>query len=273
MSEQIMFFRKSLMDLSVDNVTITVTDAVATNNGQDYVDYMRNRKNDSAWLTTGSTDAANTELEIDFTDSIEITDILLVGHNLKAYTIEYWTGVAWADFSTAIAETVNAETTNHYNFTSQITSKIKLIITGAQVVDADKVIKQLIVSRRIGTGQLTGWPTIKKPMVSTNKKSSKMLSGKINLVESVDSFSCELEVKSWNIENDLDIIEEIYFKHQGVLLWLSGGDEDQFSDNRKGYRLEDIYLVRPTSEYTPELHKGVYSAGIKTKLKLKEAVS
>ncbi len=273
MSQQILFFRKSLIDSDNGDIDITVTDAVATNTGQDYVNYMRNRKNDSSWITTGSTDAANTTLEVDFVDTISISDILIVSHNLKAYTIQYWSGIAWVDFSTVISETTNTESTNHYNFTSVASSKIKIIITGTQVVDADKYIKQLIVTRRIGSGQLEGWPVIKKPVISTNKKSSKMLSGSINLVESVNSFSVTLSVSNWNIDADMDIIEDIYFRHQGVLLWPCGGDATQFATERIGYRKEDIYLVRPVSEYTPELHKGIYSTGVKTELKLAEAIS
>jgi len=273
MSGQITFFNKSLIDIDQGNITITVTDAVATNNGTDFVNYMRNRKNDSGWITTGSTDAANTTLDVDFTDEIDFTDILLVSHNLGAYTIQYWDGSAYQDFSTAITETTNTETTNHYNFTSVESSKLKIIITGAQTVDADKVIRQLIVTRRIGDGQLEGWPIIKKPTLSTNRKSNKMLSGKISQVESIESFSCQLTVAVWSSDDDMDIVEGIYFKHQGVLLWLCGGDESQFKNERINYRKEDIYLVRPVNEYSNEYYKGVYSNGQKITLELQESVN
>jgi len=273
MSQPILFFRKSLMDIDTANITITITDAVATNTGQDFVSYMRNRKNDSAWITTGSTDAANTTIVVDFVDEVAMTDILIIDHNLGDYTIQYWDGANYQDFSTTIAEVSNTETTNHHNFASVSSSKIQIIITGAQVADADKYIKQLIVTRKIVTGQLTGWPTIKKPVVSTSKKASKMLSGKINLIESIESFSVNLDVKNWNIDADLNIIEDIYFRHQGILIWLCGGDEDQFSTNRIGYKKENIFLVRPVNEWTPELYKGVYSTGVKVSLKLVESVS
>ncbi len=273
MSQPIIFFRKSLMDLSNPNIVITITDSVATNNGQAYVDYVRNRKNDSAWITTDSDDTANTEIEVNFTDFIDFTDVLLIGHNFKAFTVQYWTGVAWLDFSTVISETVNTATTNHYNFNSVSGSKIKVIIDSTQEVDADKFLKQLIVTRKIGAGQLEGWPLIKKPTISTSKKANKMLSGKISLTESIQSYSVTLELKAWSNESDMDIMEDIYFRHQGVLFWPCGGDESQFSSKRIGYRLEDIYLVRPISEYTPEYYQGLYQSGVITKLKLQESVS
>ena len=173
-------------------------------------------------------------------------------------------------FLTVISETTNTEVTNAYSFTSVQTNKIKIIITGCQVVDADKVLRQLIVTELIG--QLAGWPIIKTPTVSTNKTINKSLSGKVYVSEGVGAFSCQLEVTNWNSDADMTIMEEIYDKGEGVLVWLCGGDETQFSTIRHGYRLEDIYFMRPTNEYRPEFYKGLYQTGIKFKMKLQEAI-
>lgn len=272
MAAQIRFFNKNKIDLSNTLVTITVTDAVATNTGQDFVDFMRNRNNTSAWLTTGSTDAANTTLVVDMSDQREISEVLLVGHNLKAYTVKYWTGLVWADFSTPIAETVNTETTNHHAFTGVVTDRIQIIITATQTVDADKQIKQLIVTDEVASGQLEGWPVIRAPKRSTNKKVSTMLSGKVNVVESVGSFSMSLSVRNWNIGADMDLVEEIYTGNRGVLVWLSGGDETQFNRAHIGYRKEDIYLMRSSNDFVPEFPGGIYSTGVKITMKLRESI-
>ena len=170
MPAQIRFFNKNKIDLSNTLVAITVTDAVATNTGQSFVDFVRNRNNTSAWLTTGSTDAANTTLEVDMTDTRELSEVLIVSHNLKAYTIKYWTGIVWTDFSTVIAETANTETTNHHAFATVTTQKIQIIITATQTVDADKQIKQLILTDEVAAGQLEGWPVIKRPRNSIRIK-------------------------------------------------------------------------------------------------------
>lgn len=270
MSQQISFFYKNYIDYSFDGVAITVTDSVASNNGQSFVDYIRNRKNSSAWLTTGSTDAANTTLEVDWGSNKELNSIMLVLHNFKAFTVKYWGGVSWDDFSTPIAETTNTAETNGYEFTTVITNKIQIIITGTQVVDADKVLRQLIATDKIG--QLDGWPIIKKPTASTNKTVSKSLSGKVYVSESVGAFSCQLTVSNLKSDDDLTIIEEIYTRGEGVLVWLCGGDEDQFSSQRIGYRLEDLFFMRPIDEYTPEFYKGLYQTGIKFQMKLQEAI-
>jgi len=274
MSQQIRFFDKSAIDLGNDAASINVTDTTATNNGQSFVDFMRNRNNSSSWMTTGSNDAANTTLVFQFGDVRDIKDIMIVGHNLAAYTLKYWDGIsAYVDFATPISVSGSTDFVTHHQVTEVSTDSIQLVITGAQVVDADKSIRQFIITNRVGTGQLDGWPVIKNATHSTNKKISSMLSGKVNVVESVGAFACELTVTNWNIDDDLSIIEEIYFGKRGVLVWLSGGDEDQFSHKRVGYRLEDIFLMRAVNDYQPDWAAGLYTSGIIMQLKLREAIN
>ncbi len=268
--KQIRFFKKNIIDLSNDLCTVTVTDALAYSSGDDIVDYIRNRRNDSAWLTTDSDDVNNTTIEVQFGVSRDVTDILLVKHNWKAFTIKYWNGSAWTAFSTPIAQTVNTDETSHFTFTSVDTTAIQIIITGTQVANADKQLYQLIVTEQIGL--LEGWPIIKNPEHDRNKKISKMLSGKANVQDSIGGFSCELTVTHWKIAADLAIVETLYSSREGFLIWLCGGIEAQFSMNLMGYRLEDLFLVRPTNSYEPEFVKGQYGSGVTIKVQLAESI-
>ena len=54
MSGQIKFYRKSHIDFDRINPEITVTDSVATNDGQEFINFLRNRNNNSGWNTSGS---------------------------------------------------------------------------------------------------------------------------------------------------------------------------------------------------------------------------
>ena len=270
MAQTIKVLKKNKVDLDNDNITITVTDAVATNTGQDFVDFVRNRNNTSAWLTTDTTDAANTTLEVDMADTEVVDKIILVGHNFKAFTVKYWSGIAWVDFSTPISETINATSTAWFTFDQVSTDKLQIIITGCQTVDEDKILTQLIVGEELA--QLEAYPEIRRPRHISNRRKAKMLSGKLNVIEAVGRFSVQLKMKYWNSDADLNAIEGIYFNRVPVLLWLCGGDEDQFKFKRVGYRLEDLYLVRPTNDYTPEWFKGVYTTGLKITVALDEVV-
>lgn len=270
MSQAIKFYEKNIIDIDADNITITITDAIATDNGSSYVDYLRNRNNDSLWSTTGSTDAANTQIDVDMTDTYTFDRILLVGHNFKAYTIQYHNGATYVNFSTAISESTNTNTTNEHQFTAVQASKIRIIITGAQVVDADKYLKQLIICESIG--QLQGWPEINNPTYSINKRELKMLSGKSFLNRQRGNFSVDLSVSNYNVSTDLDIVEHIYFSIKGVLVWINAGDSTQFAREHISYRSEDIFLMLPRDEYSPEFYKSLYQSGIKLNMKLIEVV-
>src|SRR5688500_2818941 len=132
MSGQIIFFRKSKADFSYDNVSATASE------GASYAEYVLNRSNLSAWLTTGSVDANNTTLTIDFSEDRVVSDILLLKHNFKAFTVKLWDGSTYQDFSPAISETTNTDSSNYYEVTSQETSRIQITITGTQTPDEDK---------------------------------------------------------------------------------------------------------------------------------------
>ena len=271
MSGQIKFYERNIIDLTNTNVTISVTDSVATNTGSTFADYMRNRKNTSAWITTGSSDAGTTTLIVDMTESRSLEKIIIIGHNFKAYTVKYWNGAAYVDFSTAIAETAYADTDSFHDFTAISTIKIQIIITETQVADEDKYIKQLILIEE--RAQFDAYPDIKNPTHDNGKRVTKMLSGKKNIVSAVGAFNCELAVSTLSNAADLALIEQLFERKVGFLVLLSGELESQFKNVLAGYRNEDIYLMKCSNNYEPEFYKYCYQLGTKVKMKLTEVIA
>lgn len=274
MSQQPMFFEKNKIDLNESNISITVSDAVATNDGASFLDLMRNRNNTSGWITTDSTDAANTTITVDMVDTQDIDQILLLNHNLKAYTIKYWDGAAYQDFSTAISETTNTAVNSSYSFTQVSTSRVQIIITGAQTVDADKFIAQLILTAKINTtGQLIGWPIFKKTQLDLSKRSVEAISGKLHVSDKVGAYRTEMTFKTWPESDDMTLLENVTLRQKrGFLFWPCGGDETQFSRVTEGWRLEDIFLCKVTSEWSPNWSRGIYTTGLDLKVKLSEVI-
>ena len=265
MAEQIMFLKKSKMDLTQDAVSITATQ------GNDFVDFLRNRKNTSGWATSGSVDADNTTVTVQFGNTVDIDCIALISHNLKAYTLKYWNGSAYTNFSTTIAETTNTATTKFHQFTSVATTAIQLIITGTMTANDDKFLAQMIATELIG--QLNGWPVIKDPIHSRMRKRVKTISGKESIREQIGNFSCDIEVKITSDSTDLGIVEDLFESNEGFYVWLCGGDATQYRvDGLKGYRLEDWFLVKCANEYTPAFYKGLYQAGLPIKMDLQEVI-
>lgn len=270
MSEQILFCRKNHIDLDRVNSTITITDAIATNTGQDSVDFLRNRNNISGWLTTDSTDAANTVILSSFGGDFEDVDyISLIRHNFKDYLVEWQDSFdVWATYVNVAS---NTKSTNVHQLTTPVNAKaIRITVTAMQTLDEDKEMRQLIITEK--KFKLVGWPVIKKPVHSRNRKNNKMLSGKINVVDTQGAFSVDLSIKLTGDDNDLSIHEDLYDQIEGLLLLLSGGDEDQFQTKRRGYRNEDIVLVKTINEYTNPYYKGQYISGIKVLIKLAEVI-
>lgn len=261
MSAQILFVQKNKLDISRDEVGLTSSEA------DDFADFVRNRSNSSAWITSGTLDLNNTNIVVDFVTSVDLDFIALVKHNFKSYKIEYWNG---SSYQLLIDVTNNSTKTTSHEFTIITTTKIKLTIRGTFVADDDKILYQLIASEKIG--RFNGWPTVKNPIISRERLRSKMLSGKESIKEQLGSFSCTLDLKVYSDSQDLDIIETIFQANEGFLLWLCGGDEAQFSSKRLGYRLEDFYLVKCSSEYKPEWYKGLYTSGQVVNLNLQEVI-
>ena len=261
MASQILFFEKNKADISNANVTITGSQGVG------FEDFVRNRSNNSGWVTDGSVDSDNTTLTVDFVDSHIIEDIILIDHNFKAYTIQYWTGAIYDDFSTPIAETVNTAVTTRHNFTAVTTTKLLLTITGTMVADADKYLKQFIATKDIGT--FSAWPVI-KPELGRNKAKNQMLSGKVSIRERTGARRETLSIKVLSTDADLTTIENLYFANEGFLYWPCGGDESQYRNERIGYRLEDIYLMKCENEWNPAWYQGLYQSGMKIDIKLIE---
>lgn len=261
---QIIFFNPNAADFTNINAVLTATQ------GNEAVANLQRRSNNVGWMTNASVDSDDTTVTCDFNDLQTLTDIVLVNHNFKSFTVKYWDGSAYQDFSTPISETNSTDSTSNYNFNSVSTTKIQLIITGTQVANSDKRMNQLIATSRIG--KLNGWPIIKTPVFGKNKRNNTMLSGKAFIGTNLGGFSCTLSVSNWSNAADLSVIETLYSAGQPFLVWLGGGIETQFSSSRQGYRKQDFFYMRCVNDYTPEWANGLYQTGLKLDIALAEAL-
>ena len=269
MGQQIRFFGIPPSDYSNQNVSFTVSDPLADSDGQDIVNFLRNRNLTSSWLTTGSLDANETELLVDFIDSHALTSLFLVKHNLKSFKLEFFDGAALREFDNVTDNT--KETTEHVFPDGANVVYIKLTIFGTMIPDADKRITQFLASIQIG--QLEGWPEISGMTHTTGMKVSTMLSGKSAISNSVGGTSFDLKVKVEESQADVDLFESLYYMHKrGVMVYVGGGNDSQFRIRVKGYRLEDFYIMKPVKDYRADLYKSLYESGPKIDIKLREVI-
>lgn len=256
------FFRKNKIDLSNSLPTFTVTDGSASNTGEDFTDLMRNRNNNSGWGTTGSADDGSTTMTVSFGETQSFTDILLVGHNFKNYNVQYYDGTTYQNFSTPITSTDNTLSTNYHAFTEVATTAIRLKINGTQVANADKYLKQFLITEAIGT--LSIEPEI-KPQWDKDRKVTKFLSGKSFVAKSVGAFNCKVKMRSAYNNSDWTLIETLFRSYEGFLVWVTGGDISALQAQsmvREGYRLEDIFHMDLANEYSPEFLESRWANGM-----------
>jgi hypothetical protein len=188
-------------------------------------------------------------------------------HNFKAFTVKYYNSVSYVDFSTPISETTNTAENNYYSFAAVQTQYIQITITGTMVANADKVLRQFIATELIG--QLTGWPVI-SPTLSRNKRISTTLSGKKIIKEATGFRKEKLKIKLTSTDADLTIFETLVYANEGFLYWPCGNLESQFRNERIGYRMEDIYLMKISDEWTPAWYDGLYKTGMQIDVNLEE---
>lgn len=266
---RIKFYKKNIFDL--DNLVpfATVTDDVATSSGQEIVNLLRNRDDDSGWSTTGSNDLGNTTIEINLVDTREFDRIMLLNHNFKSFTLQYWDDLneVWVDFSTVVNPTDNTATSNYYEFTKVFSSKVKLIILGTMTPNDDKFMRQFIIAEAVG--QFEVQPQI-QPVVDRDRQSTKYLSGKTYVAKNAGGFMVDLKMKTVSNENDLALCEKLFDSYDGFLVSLSGGTLTQYETVRYGYRLQDVFLMMPINEYEPEWNDGRYFNGMPMNLRLAE---
>lgn len=266
MAKQILFTRRNKLDISDTDVIVTASE------GNEFVNFMRNRLNTSAWATSGTLDANNTTIEVNFVNSVDLECIRLVKHNFKSYEIQYWNGASYVNFPTDIDETTNTLETTFHEFTLVTTTKIKLTIRGTFVPDEDKVLFQFIATDKVENGWLEGWPEIKSTTISRQKVRTKLISGKESIKEQIGFIAFKLTLKLYSNSNDLRLFQRLYTLNEGFLVWLSGGDSDQFSFPAIGYRKEDVFLVKTSDEYQPEFYKSIYSSGLVVNMDFQEVV-
>lgn len=234
------------------------------------------RKNISAWITEASLDANNTYIELRFGRVTPIDFLLLILHNFKAANAKYWNEDTSA-FSNLLDEDgvaiswsglTDALNTTFYRCTPVNTSIIRITITGTITANDAKRLTQFIATEEIWT--LEGWPMITDTLVGRDVDDIDMADGLGNVIDRQGRFSCKLSVSPYTLQDDVDALYSLYNRVYGFLLWPCGGDEDQFTPLTEGSRLEDIYLGRFTTRFSPERFKGIYPGGINWSAKFRE---
>jgi hypothetical protein len=272
------FFLKSQC-LAKDGTTIAAT------SGNDAAPYVLDLNPDTRWRSVGSTDANTQQMQIDFTIPTRVSRILIVDHNLKQFQVKYDVAGVWTSFSnvkgidgarTGISETAFHDDTAYYEFDEVTTSSILISMDKTQVVDDEKYMNQVVVTREIGT--LQGYPTVKKLTVSKNSRIQQTISGKFSVQKSVETASFAMTFKDYPSETtygpDMDVMMTLHDSQDPFLVWMCGGRRgaNYFRYTLRGWRLKDIYQMQVTKPFDVFYTNNIYQGGLNNLVQLDEHI-
>ena len=232
--------------------------------------YLYDNERTPVLTSVGSNDATPEVWEFDFGVDVTFDSIYIDNHNIKAGKIEYWTGAAWADFSTPISWSGNADTTNYYEFTELTKQKVKLTMDTTQVVDAQKTVGELRVLSEIGT--LASNPSEFVPLFKYKQSLNQTVKGGNVKVRFGKKFGARF-LLSDAVEADVVLAETLYDRNDSFYIYPSGGsatNEDGETLTQRGYRLFDMYLVNILSNFEPSIKKNIQEIGTRIPVKVAE---
>lgn len=268
----IKIFKKSFGDIDFDDATSSVS------TGSTLKDSVRDRRRHTKWQSFGSDDLTTETVTLVFGSEKSMNRLLIVNHNLKAYTAKYWNGSAWTHFANVvtkegsqanITETTNTKTTNYYEFTEVATDRIQISATACQTADAEKYIGELIATKEIGT--FTGWPIIQQGFnrLEIEKRSLRGMP-KYSILD--EQYAVNLVFQNYPTSADHSLISSLYDTREEFLFYPCGGNESQFRYSLAGFRLQDIYLVHMRGDYAPNFDHGIYILPLSYQVNLVEVL-
>lgn len=118
-----------------------------SSHGLTNIQYLCDTDKISKWISVGAnSDATELTLQIDFFEGSQATSktvgyIILVNHNLKDPTFEYYDGSAW---QTLVVGSAVSSSTTVFSFTEKITGNIRVRCSTTQIANAEKFIGEFI---------------------------------------------------------------------------------------------------------------------------------
>lgn len=231
------------------------------------------------WQSSGSNDATTETLTITLPVATAISRIFLVGMNFKAFQIQYdngspadFTGVTGLDSysDSEIDVTLFDRTTAYFQFDSVTTDTIIITVDTTQTVNAEKYLNQFIATNELGT--LVGFPGMSGIGLDRNDRSEKSITGRYHIEKSYESTEFDLSLKTYPVQADIDLLDDLHDREDPFLVWLCGGKPDQFTYTQRGFRVQDVYQMKVDRGLKNGYYQNIYVAGVNQAYSFKEVV-
>ena len=256
----IKFFERNTA-LFVDGTVATATSNTASANN-----ILTNRQL-VYWESIASDDTTTETIEITFNKTVTIDRVLLNRINFKQFTVKYDSASVWTDFTNVsgldgdlvggIAETTFSDEVAYYEVDSISTTGLQIAVLKSQVVDAEKIIYNLITTAELGT--LEGYPKA-NVQFTRGARQAVVLSGLSVIQKAYEVNNISLSFSHHPYQSDITLVETLFDETNSFLVWLCGGirGTDYFRYNIRGYALRDIYNMQVSTGMSPNYPNGIY---------------
>ncbi|MFA5114376.1 MAG: hypothetical protein WC529_08850 [Candidatus Margulisiibacteriota bacterium] len=230
-----------------NQIELFTTIAASTGAGVANV-YDRNAA--TVWTSVGSNDATTETIEVVWAAARTISAISLLTHNFKQFTVQYWNGSAYVDFSTPINETVNAEANNLFTFTAVSTLKVKISAVTTIVANAQKYIGEFLAYNEyfsLAPGNL--WDTENNVPYYKQNEHEKADGGSVVVVEAMKPKYQNVFTFNDLLETYVDYITNL--KNLHLSFWLMPDDskpEKQYYVNMIQPQFDKVSVWGPAGE-------------------------
>lgn len=233
------------------------------------------------WESIGSNDLTNETIEITLPSESTIDSILLRDFNFKNFSVKYFDGASFVDFSNvvgvngvesaSISETSFAYDSGFYQFDSVSTTKIQIVCSTTQIANTQKYLTNFFATKEIGT--FLGYPRV-NPTVDRNERVVRSLSGKAVVQKSYMTNNMSINFKTHPYQNDIDLLNILFNREEPFLVYLCGGrtGSNYFKIEQINWRLRDMYNMQIVGSMKNDFEKGVYILGVNKTIKLEEHV-
>ena len=222
------------------------------------------------WSSVGSNDTITETITITMPAAVAINRIFLADHNWKEFTIKFDGGT---DFTTVvgidgalgggITETAFVRDTAYYEFDSVTATTIEITVTKTQTANQEKTLVLFIVTEELGT--FTGFPQNRGVRLNRNDKIETAISGRMHVEKSYESARMDLVLKTYPIQDDIDLLDTIHDSDVPFIVWANGGKPDQFRLSQRGWRLKDVYQMQTIRGTINAYDRNVYIMGVNQK--------
>lgn len=280
-----------MMKIFKQNLLVNQQITLTASTGDASADNVKDFDKSTKWSSVGTDDTTVETFDVIFTSYQVINRILLILMNFKVFTIKWWDGAAYQDFSnvfskiddsvgSSISESDNSDTDRYYEFDTVVTKQIRISITSTFVpdvgvygtddygggsdygaIDQEKTLAELYVGKEIGTfvEDLTSSPNSFEPIFSdTNSVYIKKSNGGFIKYEKSDKWMADVSLSEILETNDQAIINTMYDDGQFAILPCGAVPYTQ-----RGWRLQDFYNVTIRGDLESEFAIGrVASVGL-----------